>query len=202
MEGQIITMKLDVPYCSQISDIENPEWRDRACTVTNLKMALEYYAKQNGAEPVPAIGALIEEGIEIHAYDPAVGWNHEGIVRLARNHGVNAYAQEFRSMTIDRRTGSSSPSRYSDKLLSEGVGKIAHHVEEGHPVIVSVLPGFGSNTQNHTVLVMGVARGDDDSVRSFSCLDPFQERSAGETPIEVPLERFTAFWRRLAIFVY
>lgn len=194
-------MKLDVTYFSQIDDVVNPEWRERACTVTNLKMMLEFYAA-TGSEPIPSIDDLVQEGIEIHAYDPAVGWSHEGIVRLARNHGVNAYAQEFRSMAIDRRTGSAAPSDYSEKLFSEGLGKIAHHVEAGHPVIVSVLPGFGNNTQYHTVLIVGAERADDGSISGFWCLDPFLERTAGKEAILVDLERFKQYWRRLAIFVY
>jgi hypothetical protein len=194
-------MKLNVPYFSQVSGVLNPEWRDRACTVTNLKMVLEFYGTE-GKGIIPSIDDLVQEGIEIHAYDPAVGWNHEGVVRLARNHGVNAYAQEFRSMTIDRRTGSSAPSNYSDKLFSEGLGKIAHHVEEGHPVIVSVLPGFGNNTQYHTVLIVGAERADDGGITGFWCLDPFREDSAGTEAIHVDLERFKQYWRRLAIFVY
>ncbi len=195
-------MQLSVPYFSQISDITKEDWRDRACTIANLKMVLEYYASNGSTPAVPSIDELIEEGTEIHAYDPAVGWSHEGVVRLARNHGVNAYAQEFRSMTIDRRTGSASPSAYSDKLFGEGLGKIAHHLEEGHPVIVSVLPGFGSNTQYHTVLVVGVERNAAGDIEHFWCLDPFAERGQGETPIAVPLEKFKSYWRRLAVFVY
>ncbi len=195
-------MKLDVPYFSQISDVLNLEWQERACTVTNLKMVLEFYARTGAIEAIPSIDALIEEGIEIHAYDPSVGWNHEGVVRLARNHGVNAYAQEFRSMTIDRLAGSAAPSMFSEKLLNEGLGKIAHHVEEGHPVIVSVLPGFGNNTQYHTVLVTGVEHTEDGSISGFWCLDPFLERAIGTEAIRVDLERFKQYWRRLAIFIY
>ena len=194
-------MRLDVPYFSQISDVDNPEWRERACTVTNLKMVLAYYATKDGND-VPSIDALIQEGIEIHAYDPSVGWNHEGIVRLARNHGVNAYAQEFRSMIIDRLSGSASPSVFSDKLFEEGIGKIARHVEEAHPVIVSVLPGFGDNTQYHTVLVVGRERSGDGTINGFWCLDPYLERDKGTDGTLVGLERFKQYWRRLAIFVY
>lgn len=195
-------MKLQVPYFSQLNDVENADWQDRACTIANLKMVLEYYSAKSAMGAIPSIDALIEEGIEIHAYEPSVGWSHEGVVRLARNHGINAYAQEFRSMTIDRRTGSASPSIYSEKLFEEGLGKIAHHVEEGHPVIVSVLPGFGNNNGYHTVLVVGVEHDVGDVAQGFWCLDPFLERTEGEKPVSIPLEKFKSLWRRLAIFVY
>lgn len=188
-------MKIDVPYFSQIKDIADDTWKRHGCSITNLKMVLEYHARilkdlqMTGS--VPGIDALIDEGTAIGAYQYSVGWTHEGIVRLARNHGLPAYAQEFRSMDIDPVSGQAVP---SDRLVDVGIAKLMESVERGHPVIVSVLPGFGDNKTLHTVTLSGVER----EQNGFYVHDPVDPSS--QTHRFVAVDEFKKYWRRLAIF--
>ncbi|QQR82425.1 C39 family peptidase [Candidatus Campbellbacteria bacterium] len=164
-------MRLDIPFISQY-DARVPEsWRPRACSVTNLYMVLSFF---NTTENVTTT-SLIQEGESIGAYGPR-GWTHEGIVRLARNHGIRAYAQEFRS----------SNTTCEEKLTTEGIEKIKEVLASGCPTIVSVQKENGSY---HTITVVG------ESDVGFLCHDP----EIGEYQ-EVSLETFLKRWRKLAIF--
>ncbi len=189
--------KLTVPYVSQISDVTDSNWQNRSCTVANADMLLRYYRSDIGE--APTVNALIEEGIKIGAHDSKTGWNHVGVVRILRNHGLHAYTEEFRSQTINATTGDVEQNLHTEKLIASGIEKIARTTEEGNPVIVSVLPHFGANTGNHTVLVVGVERGGKD-IKGFWYLDPYLTRPEGEEPVFVPLEKFKTHWRGLAIF--
>jgi uncharacterized protein YvpB len=181
-------MKINVPYFSQISDVVESSWQSSACSIVNLKMVLEFLSPGEA----PSINELIAEGVVIGAYSEGAGWSHDGIVRLFRNHGVPAYAQEFRSVAIDPATWGK---KASDTLVETGIEKLAHAVSNGKPVIVSVLPGFGSNSGNHTVTLVGADE------QTFFYHDPHAaDASAGKCQ-SVPKQDFKKFWRHLAIFV-
>ncbi|MEK7579531.1 MAG: C39 family peptidase [Patescibacteria group bacterium] len=190
--------KLNVPYVSQISDVKDPHWQSRSCTIANTKMLFLYYEKEIGN--TPTLEGLIEEGIAIKAYNQVTGWGHAGIARILRNHGLSAYNEEFRSQAIDLTTGEVKPSSHAEALCTSGIEKVGRSVEEKHPVIISVSPDFGENKEYHTVLVIGVERDAEGKVCGFWYLDPYLLRPRGEEAIFVSLEKFKTHWRRLAIF--
>lgn len=164
-------MRLDISFLSQYDESIPESWRPRACSVTNLYMVLSFF---NATENVTIV-SLIQEGESIGAYGPR-GWIHEGIVRLAHNHGMHAYAQEFRS----------AHKGIEKKLAVEGIEKIKEMLTKGYPTIVSIQKENGSY---HTITVIGL------SDTGFICHD---SEIGGDQ--EIPLETFNLQWRKLAIF--
>jgi len=190
-------MKLGVPYFSQQRDVEREEWRSRACGVTAIKMTLDFYAPKNAV----AIDDLIDEGVVIGGYGEH-GWIHDGLVILARNHGLNAYRQEFKSMTIDpsKRTGRVNEREH--ELAESGIKKITRVLESGMPVIVSIHGGFKSGGGHHIVVLTGVNAGkEEETVNGFYYHEPNSNDSASGMYAYVDRETFKKHWRKMAIFV-
>jgi hypothetical protein len=164
-------MSLAISRISQYSDVVPRDWQHRSCSVVNLFMVLSFF---NATENV-TVASLIQEGESIGAYGPH-GWIHEGVVRLAHNHGVHAYAQEFRSLD----------GVLEQRLALGGITKIKEMLTKGFPTIVSIQKENGSY---HTVTVVGTMD------NGFICHDP----ELGEA-LEIPIEVFLKRWRKLAIF--
>jgi uncharacterized protein YvpB len=169
---------LNIKFVSQNSDEVPAEWHDKACGIACVKMILNFA----GAEF--SIKDLINEGLEINGYTE-YGWDHESLVRLLRNHGVNSYRQEFRSNDKD----------IESRLRDDGVSKIKSHIDNGQPVIVSVDKGFGNNNHLHLILVTGY---DDEN---FIYNDPDSRNGEEKEGATVSEEEFLKYWRGLAIFV-
>lgn len=171
--GQCGSMRLDIPFVSQYSDSVPKDWQHRSCSITNLFMVLSFF---NVGKNITT-ASLIQEGESIGAYGPH-GWIHEGIVRLAHNHGIHAYAEEFRSQDAG----------IAEQLAVHGIEKIKEMLKVGFPTIVSIQKENGSY---HTITVVGVS-GD-----GFICHDPEMAEAN-----EITFEAFASRWRKLAIFVY
>lgn len=173
---------LPVPYLSQYRDVIAPKRRRSACSVTCLSMVLAHLLPEDAPSP----DALYDEGESIGARDARGDWTHDGIVRLARNHGLLAYPQEFRS----RRGG--EPSRYEPEFMNRGVEKIRSSIARGTPVIISITRRGGST--NHTVVVVGANEG------GFVMHDPDAQNTQDGKNIYLSMEEFQNIWRGLAIF--
>ena len=171
--GQCGSMRLDIPFVSQYSDSVPNDWQHRSCSVTNLFIVLSFF----GVEKDLTITSLIQEGESIGAYGPH-GWIHEGIVRLAHNHGIHAYAEEFRSLDAG----------IAERLVMDGIEKIKEMLKVGFPTIVSIQKENGAY---HTITITGV------SDTGFICHDPEMTEVN-----EITFETFVSRWRKLAIFVY
>ena len=156
---------MSIPFLSQYDESIPESWRSRACSVTNLFMVL----KSRGVDTT--VEALIGEGESIGAFGPR-GWTHEGIVRLAHNHGVSAYAQEFRSRDENIAT----------ELRQKGLEKIKQNL----PVIASIQKDNGSF---HTITLVE-ATGED-----FMVHDPEEKE-----PTRITEADFLKKWRGLSIF--
>lgn len=163
---------ISVPYLSQFDESVPAQWRERACSITNLAMVLRYFSLENDV----TIEALIREGESIEGAFGSRGWTHESIVRLARNHGVSAYAQEFKS----RDEG------ITERFFHEGVGKIRQQTNAGVPVMVSIKKDNGSF---HTVTI----------IHTNGTSVVYHDPEVGPSQM-VSVEEFAKIWRRLAIF--
>jgi len=188
-------MILPVLYHSQFHAVNDPEWKSRACSVTCLAMVLAYLAPKIGGS-APAVNALIKEGQTINAIDSARNWTHVGIVRLAHNHGVHAYSQEFRSLD------NGEPSRHEPRMVKEGIEKIVQTIEAGFPVIASVKRGFTAEGTAHTVVVVGTSRDSKGVLGGFVVHDPDSEMSPDGEGKTVDIDTFLKGWRKLAIFFH
>ena len=190
-------MKLNVPYLSQQLDVTKEEWRDRACGVTALAMILHYHL----SDEMCSIDELIDEGVLIGGYGER-GWIHDGLVALARNHGLSAYRQEFRSMTINVVAKTMHASDHEHDLIADGLHTIVRALESGMPVIVSVFGGFRNGGEYHIIVLTGYER---DHTRGalggFYYHEPNTSDPATGTHAYVNRETFKKYWRKMAIFI-
>jgi uncharacterized protein YvpB len=185
---------LNVEFISQ-NDSSVPEgWSDRSCAIVCLKMCLDFYGTKK-LLVMPRIPALIKEGSAMlgDQYNPKVGWKHDSLVWLAHNHGVPAYKEEFRSDEINLETREFSPSVFSEDLIKIGMNRIKESIEKEIPVIVSLLPGFGSVSNFHLLVIIGY----DD--KGFVVHDPSDSKP--KESFHIPIKDFLKYWRKYAIFV-
>ncbi len=191
-------MKLDVPYYSQKKDIVLPTWRDRACGITALKMVLEFCARKKHATAIPQIDTLIKEGEKIGAYTPPFGWSHEGLVRIAHNHGFPAHKEEWRSQVFDTFTSEMKKNSHEYALAEMGVQKIFSFVKEGNPTIVSI--ARPPRADSHMVVLTGVEE-DKKTLNGFYYHDPEAVDKEKGKHIFVDIDTFKREWRKMAIFI-
>jgi hypothetical protein len=67
-----------------------PYWERSCCGILCLKMALDAYLIRKDQEITPAIAEIIKRGLELNAYTDALGWSHDGLIRLAESFGFTA----------------------------------------------------------------------------------------------------------------
>jgi hypothetical protein len=144
---------------------------------------------------------LIAEGLLIGAYDEGVGWNHDGIARLAHNHGLPAYREEFRSITVDAGTKARVDSPFAESLRATGIEKIKGSLVAGKPVIISTIKRFSEAGKFHSVLLTGFEE-ENGQLAGFHYHDPESIQDGGGAKRFVSIGTFKEHWRRLAIFVY
>lgn len=75
-------------------------WQRSSCGVLTLKMAVDYFRK---AQDRPLSSPLIEyikKGQELGAYTDELGWNHAGLVKLAKLFGMQAFNET--QVSLDR----------------------------------------------------------------------------------------------------
>jgi hypothetical protein len=194
-------MKLEVPFFSQLNNEISEDLQRQSCGICCVKMVIDYFAvknknKKNATKVDSApISDLMKEGELIEAYNPSVEngvWTHEGLVRILRNHGVPAYAQEFRSVGVNLETGEFEDNENQKDLLQIGIEKILFRLKKGYPVIASVREGFSENKVTHLIVITGFEK--DDSV-SFIINDPLRNEET-----VVTLEHFLEYWRKFVIF--
>ena len=143
---------------------------------------------------------IFTEVTAIGGYDEKYGWNHEALVRVLRNHGVNAYRQEFKSRKIDLENKTEQISDYEKELINFGVKKIVKSLEKGFPVLVSVLRHFKEQGTMHSVLVVGFEKADE-NVSGLYFNDSDIKNEQENRQIFIGLDDFIEAWRQLAIFI-
>lgn len=79
----------DVPYISQLVDISDNYWTNRACGGVCLAMALSYFGK-----PITDLEKYFYKAEEAGHFKQTYGWYHQGIVDLAKEAGFSAYRSE------------------------------------------------------------------------------------------------------------
>lgn len=197
-------MKLQVPYYSQFRNVTNTQWQDGSCTMTCLKMALDFLYPQRA----PSIDELFDEGLThiksmterglLSSSASAHGIPHEVVVLMAHNYGALSYREEFKSMAVSE-TGKVMQGQYAGLMYEQGLKKICAMLETGSLPIVSVEPGLSAGKSFHTILLVGF-EATEGTLTGFYYHDP----DAKEDPREgifISLEDFRKFWRKMAIFI-
>lgn len=190
-------MQLAVPFISQYDAQIEPDWQDRACGVVALKMVMDFHS----AADIPAVQDLITEGQLIGAYAKGVGWIHDGLAALARNHGFDAYRQEWRSVFVDIISKVMRESPYQERLLANGIRKLVDTLSAGSPVIVSIRSQFREDGGSHLAVLTGFEKNADGEVTAFSYHEPAEEDSTAGSHRSVDLATFKKYWNKRAIFV-
>lgn len=179
-------MQLEVPFFSQLDDLVPEELQRSVCAIACIKMILDYKKE-------PADFASILKEAQWIGQIGKVGWSHEVLVRVLRNHKVLAYRQEFIGHEVDLITMNTSLAEHSQNFVETGIEKIKKSIDELNPVMVSVREGFSKNRSDHVILIIGYTE------EVFIVLDPIM--TIEENPLQIPTETFKTFWKKLAIFV-
>jgi hypothetical protein len=180
---------LNTPFYAQ-REILTDEEKEGACGIVCVKMILEFFLKKDFD-----IHILLKEGYIVGGKNNAE-WNHEALVRVLRNHGINAYRQEFIShdvLDMNALAGVLNIERTED-FIEFGIEKIKKSIDAGYPVMVSVKPGFGINESSHIILIVGY---DEDNFY----INDSQRHSSDTHPLIFSIEKFKTFWKNFAIFV-
>jgi len=187
-------MKLNIPYYSQRTDVKDIEWQACSCLVLSIKMVSEFL----GAENISA-DDLIKEGVCVGAWDGNY-WKHDEVIRLLRNHGISAYAQEFKTVDVNIQNSEMNPGVRSEDLLKKGIEKIVNNLNGGLPTIVSIYKYFTEKDRHHAVVIIGYEK-DGDIIKGFYYHDPESKEEKGGDNLSVELDIFKKGWKKLAIFV-
>jgi len=173
-------MKLDVPYHSQFTDIQDSYWMLRGCAIVCLKMVLEYYGKD-----LPIMD-LIDRGNANGGYGKS-GWFHDALINLAEENGVSAWRKEAIN-NID------------------GINELVESLRERNPVIVSGTKRFMEQTKFHQIVLTGFEEKDRKIEGFYYHYTENTDKNRAENDRErgvnrfVSTENFQKDWRGMAIF--
>lgn len=185
---------LNVPYYSQHLDVEDEKWKPRACGIVCLKMAMDYYGRKT-----PPIDDLIKEMEFINGFGD-FGSEHESLVMMARNYGLHAYRQEFKSLINDHINKKVEKSSHEDRLTEEGLNKIIRKLANNQPIIVSAVKNFSDSEKFHLVVLTGIEK-EGQKIKGFYYHDPAAfERREGMYKF-VPIDIFKKYWRKMSIYI-
>src|SRR3989344_4206093 len=124
----------DVPAYSQLIDTKNALWKERSCGIVALKMVFDYWGTKNSTK-YSSIAALIAEGAERGAYLESVGWRHQGLAELAREHGFKSKNYDWFALSPEK-----AFARLRRNLTSPVIASIhlnLHPKKEGHLVVIT-----------------------------------------------------------------
>jgi len=183
-------MKLDIPFFSQLDSDVPVDVQRISCALASTKMVIRYKGETISFSD-------LQKEAQIIGGKQRAGWSHETVVRIMRNHGVPAYAQEFFGQTIDLKDEQRVLSELSKQFKLDGFEKIKKSISNQNPVLVSVSAGFSKNEvlrkslniETHVVVLSGF----EDDVLTIH--DPIFD-----APTIVSREHFMKYWRGLAIF--
>ncbi len=193
--GKYASMKLNLKYYSQRTDVIDPEWQAHSCLVMCIKMVSEFLG-------VKAILAddWIKEGVSVGAWDGKF-WTHNEIIRLFRNHGIFSYSQEFKTIDVNLKNGEMNVGILTGIFLDRGIQKIVEELDQNIPTIVSIYKYFSEKDRHHAVVIIGYEKDTDDKLIGFYYHDPEMIDEQGGQSLFVGLDKFKNGWKKLAIFV-
>lgn len=177
-------------FCSQYRDIEDKVWKDKACSLCCMWMALKSLREDFALSP----DELLKQGLYINAFVDPGFWRHDRLTVLAHNYGFPSYAEEFKSMPFGEET------EYAIHILNYGVEKIFNFLKnkEGM-VIVSVPKDFIHFDKPHSVLFHSIK--EENGKKYFVYNDSAQDNEENGENLTIDTEDFKNKWRRLAIFI-
>lgn len=176
-------MQIPVPYYSQYLDVTSADWQPRACGLVCLKMLLDA-----SHLATPSLDAMIVQGEAIGAYGES-GWRHDGLVALGKQYGARLERYEWRR----------SETKTPDELSSEGIAFLVTQLRAHKPVAVSAIKNFEIADKFHMVVLTGFEE-EGGVVTGFYYHDSDTKVKGEGENLFVPINTFSAKWRRMAIY--
>jgi hypothetical protein len=103
---------------------------NNACGAACLKMAFEAFRIKD----ISSVKSLMDEGMQTKSYRDPMGWIHKGIVKMARQHGLEGMTEN----------------------ISRDFSKLADELQKNHLIIASVSLGFDPKKKGgHLVVIYG-----------------------------------------------
>ena len=165
-------MTIDVPYISQLTDVKNLYWTNRACGAVSLAMVLAYHGS-----PITDLESFMTEAKEKGGFTQENGWFYSCLEGEAKKRGYDARVKEGTSV---------------EELLQP--------LRDGNPVIISVVKRLFGKERGHILVLTGfeMAR---DEIKGFYYNDPesLYEKTGKEQ--FVLLDDFTFDWKKRALFI-
>jgi cell wall-associated NlpC family hydrolase len=133
-----------VPYISQLTDIQDLYWTNRACGGVCLAMALRYFKKE-----FTSLEELCYSAEENGYFTQSFGWYHQGLIDIARTFGLHGYRTE-----------------------GGIVDDVVWELQKGNLVILSVAKQLFGIRRPHLVLAVGYATTHDGELQGVYTYDP------------------------------
>ena len=134
---EMIALPVDipnVPFHSQLQEIQSTTWQQQGCGITSLAMVIDYYT----SDPV-SVETLLTQGIAAGAYIQNAGWSYKGLIDVSKKYGLKGNSFDFK--TENSKTALASLT----SLLKDG------------PVIASIYYKFDpKNPLPHMVVIEGI----------------------------------------------
>jgi len=162
----------ETPLYSQYRDIKNKKWNEKACGITALAMACEYYCP----DAKVSLPRLIAEGIRRKGYQKRVGWKHAPLAELCRLYGLQGKNFDFAKNSL------SFARREFKRLLQTG------------PVIVSIWQNPKTRTGGHLATAVGYNR------KSVFLNDPSGQTDR-TIQKRIPWKTFDDVWKKRVIVI-
>ena len=164
MEPKIIDIGKNICQYDEVKGNDSK----RACGVVCLCIVLNYLGVKVNSQ------YIFDEVVKLNGFLD-VGCKHSTLCKIARDYGVPAYSQEFKSE--------------KDNLFDVGVDKLKRSINSGSPVIISVKNK--DRDGSHIIVLVGY-----DSNKFYVSDPEFKEDKVEE----ISKDEFKERWRKLAIF--
>lgn len=162
----------NIPYISQLVDLTDTYWTNRACGGVCLAMALAYF----GA-PIGNLSQYFSDAEQKGYFYQSYGWAHQGLVELAKEAGFNGFRSE--GGTIE---------------------DIAKEIEQGNVPILSVNKRLFGQKRRHLVVAAGYSTNQSGKVVGLYIYDPEMLYKPAE-PVYVSKRMIEADWTHRYIVI-
>jgi hypothetical protein len=165
-------MLIDVPYISQLTDIEDRYWINRACGAVALAMVLAHHKK-----PIDNLHVFLSQAKAKGGFTQEAGWFYSHLEHEAKERGFTTVFREGAT---------------TEDLLV--------YLRAGNPVIISVVKRLFGKERGHILVLTGfeMAR---DEIKGFYYNDPEALYEYTGKAQFTHLDDFEADWKKRALFI-
>ena len=140
---------IELSVYDQWKDTGNDNWVGKSCSICSLKTMLVFKDSKNSELKITK---LIQEGLDADGYAEGIGWKHQGLVDIARNHGIELKFQK-QFFTGEGKTGGLD---FINKILLKRQPVMAsimnRNKDGGHMVVVHGFQDKGADNVEYYIL--------------------------------------------------